>query len=245
MRTLVIIPAYNEAENIKKVVDDLITNYPQYDYIIVDDSSKDETAAICRQNNYSFVSLPINLGIGGGVQTGYKYALEHDYDIAVQHDGDGQHDPAYIGQVIKPILDGQADIVIGSRFLEREGFQSSAGRRVGIKFLSALIRLCCGARVKDVTSGFRAVNKKYIRFYAEEYPSDYPEPEAIVTASLNGAKIQEVAVVMRERENGVSSINLKRSVYYMVKVSIAIVICRVTRGRKKINLHTMTTRRDQ
>ncbi|MDE7299162.1 MAG: glycosyltransferase family 2 protein [Lachnospiraceae bacterium] len=231
-KVLVIIPAYNEAENIQKVVDGLIANYPQYDYVIINDSSKDETAAICRKNNYSFVSLPVNLGIGGGVQTGYKYALEHDYDIAVQHDGDGQHDPAYIERVIQPILDGQADIAIGSRFLDREGFQSSAGRRAGIKFLSVLIRLCCGARVKDVTSGFRAVNKKYIRFYAEEYPSDYPEPEAIVTASLDGARIREVPVVMRERENGVSSINLKRSVYYMVKVSIAIVICRMTRRSK-------------
>ncbi len=232
MKTLIIIPAYNEAENIKNVVDNLAENFPQYDYVIVNDSSKDDTEMICRQNNYNYLSLPINLGIGGGVQTGYKYALEHGYEIAVQHDGDGQHDPAYIEKVIQPILDGKADIVIGSRFLSGEGFQSSASRRAGIKFLSNLIRVSCGARVKDVTSGFRAVNGRYIKFYVEDYPSDYPEPEAIVTASLNGARIQEVPVLMRERENGVSSINLKRSVYYMIKVSIAILVCRIT-GRKR------------
>ena len=233
MKTLIIIPAYNEAGNIKNVVDDLAANCPQYEYIIINDSSKDGTESVCKQNNYNYISLPINLGIGGGVQTGYKYALEHGYDIAVQHDGDGQHDPAYIEKVIQPILDGKADIVIGSRFLLGEGFQSSASRRAGIRFLSALIRVSCGARVKDVTSGFRAVNGRYIKFYAEDYPSDYPEPEAIVTASLNGAGIREVPVVMRERENGVSSINLKRSVYYMMKVSIAILICRITGRRKK------------
>ena len=225
MKTLIIIPAYNEAENITKVVDNLSKNYPQYDYLIVNDCSKDATGIICKEKHYNYVSLPINLGIGGGVQAGYKYAVEHGYDIAIQHD------PAYIAKVIQPIMDGKADIVIGSRFIEGEGFQSSSTRRAGIKLLSALIKLCCGARVKDVTSGFRAVNRKYIQFYAEDYPVDYPEPEAIVTAKLNGARIQEAAVVMRERENGVSSINLKRSVYYMIKVSIAIVVCRLTKKK--------------
>lgn len=232
MKVLIIIPAYNEAENIEKVIDNLIQNYSQYEYIIVNDCSKDNTAKICQQNDYNFISLPINLGIGGGVQTGYKYALDYGYDIAIQHDGDGQHDPMYIEKVIKPIFDGQADIVIGSRFMEKEGFQSSIIRRLGIHFLSKLIWICSGTKVKDVTSGFRAVNRKYIEFYASDYPSDYPEPEAIVSASLNGARIQEIPVVMHERENGVSSINLKRSIYYMIKVSIAIIICRLTNRRK-------------
>lgn len=231
MKVLIIIPAYNEAENIERVVDDLIENYPQYDYLIVDDCSKDETQSICQKRGYNYISLPINLGIGGGVQAGYKYALENGYDIAIQHDGDGQHDPAYIEKVIQPIIDGQADIAIGSRFIDKEGFQSSSARRAGIKLLSTLIYVCSGVKVKDVTSGFRAVNKEYIQFYAEDYPSDYPEPEAIVQARLNGARIQEMPVIMRERENGVSSINLKRSIYYMVKVSIAIIICRITRRR--------------
>lgn len=232
MKTLIIIPAYNEAENIQKVIEDIKTNYPQYDYLIVNDCSKDTTEQICKENNYNFVSLPVNLGIGGGVQTGYRYAYMNGYDIAVQHDGDGQHDPAYIEKVIQPIVDGQADITIGSRFLEGEGFQSSSSRRAGIKFLSTLIRICSGAKVKDVTSGFRAVNREYIKMYAEDYPIDYPEPEAIVQAKLAGARIQEIPVVMRERENGVSSINLKRSIYYMAKVTIAIVICRIEHRRK-------------
>lgn len=233
MKVLIIIPAYNEAGNIEKVVSNLTKNYPQYDYLIIDDCSKDETGEICKKNCYHYLSLPINLGIGGGVQTGYKYALAKSYDIAVQHDGDGQHDPAYISAVVQPILDGQADIVIGSRFIDKEGFQSSHARRLGIKLLSKLIRLFCGAKVKDVTSGFRAVNREYISFYADEYSSDYPEPEAIMTAKLNGARIQEVSVVMRERENGASSINLKRSIYYIVKVSIAIVVCRLTRHKAR------------
>lgn len=232
MKVLVIIPAYNESRNIENVVKNLEITVPQMDYLIVNDCSKDNTVKICEKNSYNFISLPINLGIGGGVQTGYKYALEYDYDIAIQHDGDGQHDSAYIEKVIEPILDGQADIAIGSRFIEKDGFQSSATRRFGINFLSKLIQLCCGVKVKDVTSGFRAVNRKYIEFYASDYPSDYPEPEAIVSASLNGARIQEIPVVMHERQNGVSSINLKKSIYYMVKVSIAIVICRLTNRRK-------------
>lgn len=232
MKTLIIIPAYNEAENIEFVVNNLALNYPQYDYLVVNDCSIDGTERICQCNQYNFISLPINLGIGGGVQAGYKYAMENNYDIAVQNDGDGQHDPAYIEKVIKPIIEGHADIVIGSRFIENGGFQSSLFRRIGIRFLSALIRMCCGVRIKDVTSGFRAVNREYIHFYAQDYPTDYPEPEAIIRAKLNGARIQEIPVVMRERENGVSSINFKRSLYYMIKVSIAIVICRITHRRK-------------
>jgi len=233
MKILIIIPAYNEAMNIEKVVNELINEYSIYDYIIINDCSKDDTVKICKKNKFNYITLPINLGIGGGVQTGYKYALEHDYDIAVQNDGDGQHDPVYIKNVIQPLLDGVADITIGSRFLEKEGFQSSTVRRAGIKFLSELIQLCCGVKIKDVTSGFRAVNKEYIKFYAEEYPPDYPEPEAIISASLNGAKIQEIPVIMKERENGVSSINPVKSIYYMVKVSIAIIICRLTKRRKR------------
>lgn len=232
MKILIIIPAYNEQKNLEHVIGNLQSAVPDMDYLIINDCSRDDTEKLCKEKGYNFISLPINLGIGGGVQTGYKYAWEYGYDIAVQHDGDGQHDPEYMKAVIDPLLRGQADIAIGSRFLERKGFQSSAFRRLGIKFLSSLVWLCCGAKVKDVTSGFRAVNREYIRFYAEEYPSDYPEPEAIVTASLNGARIKEVPVMMRERENGVSSINLKKSVYYMIKVSVAIIVCRLTNRRK-------------
>ncbi len=232
MKVLVIIPAYNEQENIENVVNNLQKNVTKMDYLIIDDFSNDRTVDLCTQRGYSYVSLPINLGIGGGIQTGYKYALKYGYDIAIQHDGDGQHDPAYIEKVIQPILDGKADITIGSRFLEKEGFQSSATRRMGIQFLSKLIQFCCGIKIKDVTSGFRAVNRKYIEFYARNYPSDYPEPEAIVSAKLNGARIQEIPVVMHERQSGTSSINLRKSIYYMIKVSIAIIICCITNRRK-------------
>lgn len=236
MKCLIIVPAYNEAENIEKVVNNLVQNYPQYDYVVVNDGSKDHTEEICTSNHYNLISLPINLGIGGAVQTGYRYALQNHYDIAIQIDGDGQHDIAYVEKLIRPILEEKADITIGSRFIEKEGFQSSTTRRMGISFLSGLIHVLCFKKVKDVTSGFRAVNKKFIKLYAENYPSDYPEPEAIVAAIMHRGKIIEVPVVMKERAGGSSSINLRRSVYYMIKVTLAILICRISfgirRGRK-------------
>ena len=212
MRCLLIIPAYNEAENIEKVVDNI-------------------------RNNYCFVSHPINLGIGGAVQTGYRYALKNHYDIAVQIDGDGQHDISYVEELIEPLIKGEADIAIGSRFITKEGFQSSASRRAGIFFLSKLIQCLCLKRVKDVTSGFRAVNKNYIRIYADNYPSDYPEPEAIVSALIHGGIVREIPVIMKERTSGKSSINLYKSVYYMIKVTLAILVCRISfgirRGKRK------------
>lgn len=232
-KVLLIIPAYNEAENIEKVVNDLIQNYPQYDYVIVNDGSRDETEEICLKNHYQMLSLPLNLGIGGAVQTGYRYALKNHYDIAIQIDGDGQHDIAYVEKLIEPIFSGEADIAIGSRFIKKEGFQSSATRRMGISFLSGLIHVLCFKKVKDVTSGFRAVNEKFIKIYAENYPSDYPEPEAIVAAIMHRGRIAEVPVIMKERAGGSSSINLKRSVYYMIKVTLAILVCRISFGIRR------------
>lgn len=210
MKCLLIIPAYNEAENIEKVVDNIVQNYPEYDYIIVNDGSKDNTEKICLKNGYRVLNLPINLGIGGAVQTGYCYARDNDYDVAVQIDGDGQHDVGYLEEMIKLIENGQADVVIGSRFVEKEGFQSSKIRRIGIKFLSGLAKILTGVRVRDITSGYRAVNRMFINIFAEDYPSDYPEPEAMVIAAVYGGKIREYPVVMRERENGESSITLKK-----------------------------------
>jgi glycosyltransferase involved in cell wall biosynthesis len=228
MKVLVIIPAYNEAANIKTVVENLIYNYPQYDYVVINDGSTDDTETICRQNGFNYISHPVNLGIGGSVQTGYLYAKNNNYDIAVQIDGDGQHDPKYIKNVIEPIEQGSADIVIGSRFLERTGFQSSAARRLGIRFLSTLIRLFSGVRVRDVTSGLRAVNRDMIKFYAKDYAQDYPEPEAIIAGVIHHARIQEVPVEMHERNAGKSSINPLRSLYYMIKVSLTILLFRIT-----------------
>lgn len=233
MKILVIIPAYNEQDSIINVINKLKNDCPRADYVVINDCSKDNTLSVLKENNTSFVNLPINLGIGGGVQTGYKYALENGYDIAIQIDGDGQHDTAYLDKVIAPIEEGVADIAIGSRFIDKEGFQSSGMRRAGIKFLSALIKICCGTKVRDVTSGFRAVNRKYIKMYAYDYPTDYPEPEAIVQASVDGASIAEVPVIMKERETGQSSIYAWKSIYYMIKVSLAIIICRISKRRKR------------
>lgn len=233
MKILVIIPAYNEQDSIINVINKLKKDCPRADYVVVNDCSKDNTLNILKDNEASFVSLPINLGIGGGVQTGYKYALENGYDIAIQIDGDGQHDTEYLEKVIEPLEDGRADIAIGSRFIDKQGFQSSGMRRAGIKFLSALIKICCGTKVHDVTSGFRAVNRKYIEMYAHEYPTDYPEPEAIVQASVDGARIIEVPVIMKERETGQSSIYAWKSIYYMIKVSLSIILCRISKRRKK------------
>ncbi|MCR5628392.1 glycosyltransferase family 2 protein [Eubacterium sp.] len=235
MKILVIVPAYNESENIEKVVRSLEQCETKVDYLVVNDCSTDNTKDILENIGANYINLPVNLGIGGAVQSGYLYAYENGYDIAIQIDGDGQHDPAYIGKLIKPIIDGEADICIGSRFIDKEGFQSSALRRFGINFLSFLIKLSCGIKVCDVTSGFRATNVEFTKLYAKDYAQDYPEPEAIVTGVMNGARISEVPVIMREREGGESSIKSFKSLYYMIKVSIAIVIKRITVsvGRKK------------
>lgn len=232
-KPLIIIPAYKEAGNIERLVNNIIENYPQYDYVIVNDGSKDDTRNICKRNGYQFLDLPINLGIGGAVQTGYKYAEREGYDIAIQIDGDGQHDVSQLDKVIAPLIQGEADIAIGSRFIEKEGFQSSLMRRFGIHFLSALIHLCTGKKVLDVTSGYRAVNRRFIEIYAENYPSDYPEPEAIVAAVMYRGRIKEVPVKMKERQTGTSSIRAWKSVYYMLKVTLAIVICRISFGVRR------------
>ena len=231
MRVLVIIPAYNEQENILQTLNDLGAAELSIDYVVINDCSTDHTEMILKQRSANYLSLPVNLGIGGGVQTGYRYALEHGYDIAIQFDGDGQHDARYLKDLIAPIESGRADVAIGSRFIEREGFQSTGLRRLGINFLSGLIHLLCGVKVRDVTSGMRAVNRRMIEQFAADYAQDYPEPEAILSAGLAGARITEVPVQMRERQGGISSINPIRSVYYMIKVSLALILFRLTRGR--------------
>ncbi len=233
MRVLIIIPAYNEAENIVQVVKHMMEEAPQYDYLVINDGSTDSTLDLCRRENFHYLDLPINMGIGGAVQAGYVYARKCDYDIAVQMDGDGQHDIAYLDRLLAPILSGEADVVIGSRFLEKEGFQSSVSRRMGINILSALIWLTTGKRIMDVTSGYRAVNKMFIKIYSEDYPMDYPEPEAIVAAIMHLGRVKEVPVQMRAREGGTSSITFKKSVYYMIKVTLAILICRMGYGIRR------------
>lgn len=228
---MVIIPAYNEQENIRSTICKLQEYNPDLDYVVINDCSRDDTLTILDDMGAPYVNLPLNLGIGGGMQTGYKYALRNGYDIAIQMDGDGQHIPEYLQALITPIEKGEGDLVIGSRFLDKQGFQSSTLRRAGINFLSGLIRLCCGVKIKDVTSGFRAANKKAISLFVNDYAQDYPEPEAIISCALSHARIVEVPVIMKEREGGVSSISSFRSVYYMIKVTIAIILQRLIIGK--------------
>lgn len=232
-KVLIIIPAHNEEANIRRVMDACKNKCRNCDFLVVNDCSQDQTEAILHEENVAYISLPINLGIGGAIQAGYRYARKNNYDIAIQVDGDNQHDVSYIDDMLRLLEKGEADIVIGSRFIRKEGFQSSATRRLGINFLSLLILLCTGEKIYDVTSGFRAVNRYFIDFYADSYPDDYPEPEAIVAAVMHKGKIKEIPVIMHERDGGKSSITFKRSVYYMIKVSLAIIICRISFGIRR------------
>ena len=233
MKTLVIIPCYNEQDSIVKVINNLKNNAPDVDYLIVNDCSTDNTEKILRENGFNYINNPINLGIGGGVQAGYLYAQQYGYDIAVQMDGDGQHDPKYLSKVIAPVADGTFDMAIGSRFIEKEGFQTSFMRRFGINIISTFILLLTGKRIKDTTSGFRACNRKLIEFFAKNYADDYPEPEAIMACIVNGFSVGEVAVVMEERQGGVSSIRSLKSAYYMIKVCLALIVSRISFTGKK------------
>ena len=232
-KVLLIIPAYNEEESLRSLIEEIKAVCPEVDYLVVNDCSSDDTERLLEELGANYITLPCNMGIGGAVQSGYRYAAQNGYDIAIQIDGDGQHDVRFVKDMVKLIEDKQADVVIGSRFIDKEGFQSSQARRIVIRILSMLIHLMCGAKVKDVTSGFRAVNRRFIELFAENYPDDYPEPEVIVTAKLYGAVIKELPVVMRERTTGKSSINLTRSIYYMIKVSLAIIICRISLGFRR------------
>ena len=221
-RVLVIVPAYNEQDCIVETVRRI--KETGYDYVVVNDGSKDDTLKLCRENGINVLDLPQNLGIGGAVQAGHKYAQHYGYDIDVQVDGDGQHDPSYIPQLVKMIEDG-ADLAIGSRFVEEtDGFQSTWLRRVGITWLSGLLKLLTGKIVTDPTSGFRASGRRAIELFCENYPMDYPEPESIALALENGLSLSETPVNMLERQGGSSSIGGFSSVYYMIKVTLAIIL---------------------
>jgi glycosyltransferase involved in cell wall biosynthesis len=224
MRVAAIVPAYNEARNLPRLAEGLRAHAPDLDVCVVDDGSSDETAAVARSLGWTVLRLPMNLGIGGAVQAGYLWAFEHGHDVAVQIDGDAQHDPAYLESLLAPLTEGRADLVVGSRFLLDGGFRSTVVRRAGIRYLSWFLRLRCGARVTDPTSGFRAASRRAIELFARYYPSDYPEPEAIALASRAGLRLAEVPVRMQERAHGESSITALGTLYYLVKVSLALVI---------------------
>ncbi len=233
MKTLVIIPCYNEEESILSFITNLKNQAPDVDYLIVNDSSTDSTLSILEKENLNYINNPINLGIGGGVQAGYIYARNNGYDIAVQMDGDGQHPAEFLNTVCEPIKKGECNMSIGSRFIKKEGFQSSFLRRLGITIISTLIFILTGKKVKDVTSGFRACDSKMIAFFADNYADDYPEPEAIMECLMNNFTVCEVAVEMEERVGGISSIRSFKSVYYMIKVCLSLVIHRISFSKNK------------
>lgn len=226
-KKLVIIPAFNEEECILQTIKDIQENAPEFDYIVINDCSRDSTLEICKKNHIHVLNLPINLGIGGAVQTGYVYAYNNHYDIAVQFDGDGQHDAKYLRIMAETMEKEQADMVIGSRFIEKRGFQSYLFRRLGIRFFSVMLQFFFGQKITDATSGLRMCNRRVIELFVNDYPRDYPEPETAARLLRKKYKVVEIPVVMRERAGGVSSIAIKNAVYYMVKVSLAIFIERL------------------
>ena len=224
MKKLIIIPAFNEEKNIDFVVADIRQHATDFDYVIINDCSKDGMSSLCFRKGYNYIDLPVNLGIGGCVQAGYLYAQQHDYDIAVQFDGDGQHDAAYLNPMFQAMMEQNSDMMIGSRFLQQRGFQSSVLRRGGITSLSWLIMILNKRKIKDVTSGLRMVNCKVIDDFCQYYPPDYPEPETVAACLRKGYQVDEFPVEMRERQAGQSSINMPRAAYYMIKVSLSILI---------------------
>ena len=224
MKAIAIIPAYNEEESILNTVHDIKEHAIGFDYIIINDCSKDNTLKVCRENNLNVINLPFNLGIGGGVKTGYIYAYKKGYDFAVQFDGDGQHDAKYLWQMAKIMQNENIDMLIGSRFIDNEGFQSTRIRRVGIIFFSWLLRLLFGQTISDPTSGMRMCNRRVMKIFASNYPIDYPEPETTARLLNKHFKVKEFPVRMRQRQGGISSISPMQSIYYMVKVTLAILV---------------------
>ncbi|WP_029072512.1 glycosyltransferase family 2 protein [Kandleria vitulina] len=228
MSVLIIIPAYNEEETILNAVNK-IKKYNEehdekYDYVVINDGSTDKTETILRENNLNHVELIHNLGIGGAVQAGYIYAYQNNYDVAVQYDGDGQHDIAYVSKIVEPIINEGYNMVIGSRFVDghKSKFQTTGARRMGIKLISNVIKFKTKKRIKDTTSGFRAVDKKVIKMFVRDYPVEYPEPISTVNVLLSGLNVTEVPVEMNERQGGSSSIQSLKSAYYMINVILSI-----------------------
>jgi len=235
---LLIIPAYNESETIVSLVKK-ITDYKEksnlsLEYIVINDGSTDNEEEILTMNHINHIELIQNLGIGGAVQTGYKYALEHDYDIAVQFDGDGQHDIESLPNLIAPLLSGEADLVTGSRFIEKKesNFQSSFSRRLGIRLISSTVKMVSGLKIFDITSGYRAGNRAVIAQFANRYPSKYPEPESYIYLFKQGFKVKEVPAQMFERQAGTSSIGLFSAVLYMIDVLLSVLIASFVEGEK-------------
>lgn len=229
MRFLIIIPAFNESENLPKVAEDLKEFIK--DAVVINDGSSDNTSQIAESLGFKVLDHPFNIGVGGAVQTGLKFAFLKNYDIAVQFDGDGQHRVDQIPNIIKPVIDGEADLVIGSRILAG-GYRFPLLRKIGSKWFSLLLYLFGRVKVTDPTSGFRCYGRKAIDFFSRYYPEDYPEVESIIYASKAGLKIKEVPALMRPRIAGRSSIGLFQSIYYMLKVSIGVILSSLRKIRR-------------
>ncbi len=238
-KILVIVPAYNEEESIQAVISDIRTHLPDADICAVDDGSQDSTYNKILSTGINAIKHPYNLGIGGAMQTGFKFARENDYDIAVQIDGDGQHRADQAAKIIEPLERQEANVAIGSRYIEKTGYGSTFQRKVGSKIFSGILSLLTSQKVTDPTSGFRACDKSAIRHFAHDYPEDYPEPEAIVLLHKVGLTSLEVPVSMAERSGGKSSITPIRSVYYMIKVLLAIFI-EALKKKENLKMHDKT-----
>lgn len=221
---LIIIPAFNEEKSITSVISQIRLHIPEADILVINDGSTDSTGERAKAAGANVVNLPFNLGIGGAMQTGYLYARYNNYDIAIQVDGDGQHDPSYIHQLIKPVLEDYADMVIGSRYIQETAYKSSAVRRVGMVFFSLLVKFLTDQHVKDTTSGFRAINRNIINYFSLNYPVDYPEVDVLVKLKRKKFKVMEIPVEMKTRKTGKSSITPIRSIYYMIKVTLSLLI---------------------
>jgi glycosyltransferase involved in cell wall biosynthesis len=229
-RTVAIVPAWNEAAAIGGVVESIRAFDPRIDVVVVDDASLDETAAVAEAHGATVLRLPFNVGIGGAVQTGFKYAVAGGYELAVRLDGDGQHDAEELPKLLAPVERGEANLVIGSRFVDANGsYRPPFARRVGIRVFARLVSLLGGQRVTDTTSGFVALDRVGIELFAEQYPHDYPEVEATLVALRSGLRLAQVQVEMRERETGTSSITFVRSLYYVVKVTLALLVASLRR----------------
>jgi len=224
VKRIAIVPAFNEERNVGRVLDELRAIDPGLAVVVVSDGSTDRTAEVASARGAYVIRLPFNLGIGGAVQTGFRYAWEEGYELAVRLDGDGQHDPGELGVLVAPIVAGEADLAVGSRFVAGGGYRSSAARRIGIRVLARVVSLIARQRLTDTTSGFQACNRRAISLYAADLPHDYPEVEGMVMAIKHRIRLVEVPVTMREREHGSSSIGTLGSIYYMVKILLALFV---------------------
>ena len=224
LRRIAIIPAYNEEGSVARVIDEIRAFDPGFEVVVVDDGSVDQTATVAAGKGARVLSLPYNLGIGGSVQTAFRYAHENGFELAVRLDGDGQHDAAHLGALISPVLAGEADIAVGSRFLGEGGYRQSAHRQIGNRILAGAASLVARERVTDPSSGFQALNERAIELFANDYPHEFPEVEATVLVAKHRLRRVEVPAAMRERLAGSSSHGVLKSAYFLAKVLLALFV---------------------